>query len=151
MKNKIAVVLALAMVALFVIAASVSTFDSVRVNTVYAPTNTANFTIVTNDVVLNTLYTNRGQQSWIGFGVSLFSTNSGGGAVGIVVDQNADNTYEATIVQETSQVTGTGANSTSRRMIGTWLQPGARFYITNGSSSPGTAAVVGSSTQWVFQ
>lgn len=118
----------------------------------YTPTNTARFTILTNDFVFGTLYTNRPQRAWAQFGAILTTTNDGSGAIRWVVDQDADNTYESTDIEETLTISVGGTNSiTAIRNLGVWLQPGARFYPTNTSVSPGTAVMRGSSSMWVFQ
>lgn len=112
-------------------------------------TNTASFTIVTNDWVLNQYYTNANQRAWVQGDFVLSAAAAGTASVGLFVDQNNDGAFELT-----NNVVSAGplAALVSSQFIGGFLNPSARFVFTNVSTGVGsTAATRINSSQWVKQ
>lgn len=108
------------------------------------PTNTAPFTILTNDFAGNTLYTNRNQRATVVTGAGL-SSSGGFSDLGLLIDQDQNGTFDQTF-HWTLNVAGATTNS-----LVFYLQPNARFYFTNLSTGLAAAGLAVGQTQWVFQ
>lgn len=117
-------------------------------NTLYAETNTAPFDIVITDFTVNTWYTNDSRRAVVSLSFELDANATGTAKAGIYVDQAVDGTFETTKTVQT-----TGGTDAVQHECTAWLQPGARFAITNLSSGTGspTVTVVVGSCQWVKQ
>lgn len=111
-------------------------------------TNTASFTITTNDFVINSYYTNVAQRSHVSASLTLGATITDAAQVSLFVDQDADGTWERTGF--TAKVGGAIA-VTDIVQLGAWLQPGARFLWTNQSAGAATASITANSSQWIKQ
>lgn len=111
-------------------------------------TNVAQFDIVVTDFTINTWYTNDNRRAVVSLSFELDANTTGTAKAGIYVDQAVDGTFETT-----KTVQSTGLADPDQFECTAWLQPGARFAITNLSSGAGspTAAVVTGSCQWVKQ
>lgn len=113
------------------------------------PTNTANFSIATNDFVLNQYYTNVNQRAWVTASVSLTNILAADiSKVALYVDQAADGTFEQTGTEV--HINGV-ALSSSGGQLSFFLQPGARFVFTNLTGGTGAASINAMSSQWVKQ
>jgi hypothetical protein len=133
------------------VTAQTGTFSNVVAQSVAMPTNTASFTIATNDFVLNRYYTNAAQRAWVGCSVSM--TNEAFGdvtKVALYLDQDADGTWERTgVLVELFGATGNIPAGTMQ--LGAWVQPGGRFLFTNFTAGSATSWIQANSSQWVRQ
>lgn len=111
-------------------------------------TNTASADIVVTDFVINTTYTNDNRRAFVVFTAELDANATGVAKAALLIDQAVDGAYETIISAQ-----ATGLSDAVQHVICGWLQPNARFAITNISSGAGspTAAVVAGSSQWVKQ
>lgn len=114
------------------------------------PTNTASFSITTNDFVLNAYYTNTAQRAFVCATITMTNVLAADvSSVGLYVDQAGDGTFEhtGTIAKLNGVALLAGAQELSF-----FIQPGARFCFTNISSgaSP-VVAISAMSSQWVKQ
>lgn len=109
-------------------------------------TNIAVFDIVATDFVINTWYTNDNRRASLVVSFELDANTTGTAKAGLYIDQAVDGTFETTIT-----VQSTGLTDAVQNVVAGWLQPGARFAITNLSSGAGspTATVIAGSSQWV--
>lgn len=130
------------------LASQVNGTGNLRVHGGYFPTNSAPFTITTNDIPLNTWRTNGNQRATLIQSFFLTSALTGAATVSAYVDQDANGTFEQTGITA-SVGTLVAANGTFQLRIE--LQPLARFTFTNLSGAGATATVSGGScqlTQW---
>lgn len=106
--------------------------------------------IVTNDFVLNTYYTNEARLSWVSAVAGLTNILAGDvSKVGLWLDQNGDGTWEKTGVAVRLNGVALGAGS---EQLSAFVGPSGRFIFTNLSAgiSP-SAAIEENSSQWVKQ
>lgn len=108
-------------------------------------TNTASFTITTNEFALNTFYTNVSQRSWVSVTVGLLSGVAGNAQVALFIDQEQNGSFERTGI--TAALTGVAASDTNQ--ICGFIQPSGRFVFTNLSSGTGVANVQANGSEWV--
>ncbi len=113
-------------------------------------TNRAHFTILTNDFVFNTLYTNVNQRGRVSAIIGLTNVVSGVTEVALMVDQDGNGSYE----QSQFRVSvSSSVGITNNVPLGADLQPRAGFYWTNhstGGAGSGSRIRAGS-CQWVGQ
>jgi hypothetical protein len=110
-------------------------------------TNTASFTLVTNDFVLNTYYTNVAQRGWVQATIGLTNVlGSDNSWVALYLDQDANGTWEMQGIAARLQGIALLAGS---EPLSARLQPSARFIFTNLTTGTATASVVANSSQWV--
>lgn len=111
-----------------------------------APTNTASFTITTNDFVSGQLYTNVAQRASVTATISLTNILSTDFArMSLWVDQDADGSFE---MQGRNVSVGGVALVAATEVLWARLQPGARFSFTNQSGGTAVASVVANSSDW---
>lgn len=111
-------------------------------------TNSATFTITTNDFALNTYVTNVAQRAYVSASILLTSAVATSAKVALYVDQDGDGTFEQTGIAVQA---GAGSIVAEINQLGAYLQPSARFMFTNLSTGTATATVNGNGCQWVKQ
>lgn len=109
------------------------------------PTNTAPFAItnITFGFAIDTIYTNGNQRAHVQQSYDLDCVTVGPASVSLYLDQNADGTFE----RQNLEIQSTSA-SALRMIIGSFLQPNARFMFTNTSGGDGSVGIVVDSSQW---
>lgn len=122
-----------------------------NLNTSYIPTNTAAFTITTNDFVMNQFYTNVNQRALVS--ACFFLANSLSGTdvakVNLYLDQEGNGSFERTEIQVQNALISVNGII---EQLDAWIQPNGRFMFTNTSTAGTTSvSVVPGSSQWVRQ
>jgi hypothetical protein len=107
-----------------------------------APTNIARFTLVTNVVSVDTLYTNRNQRATVYQAYDLTSALLSAASVDLYVDDDADGSWDSIGLGLTSPV---GVTNVLRQILSFPLQPGSRYAVSNSSGASSTVAPSGPS------
>ncbi len=115
-------------------------------NQISGETNLAPYRIITNDFAFNTFYTNANQRANISFWISAYYS-AGYAQAGLFIDQDNNNNYEdrSRLLQTDFAITGT-----NQQFFSAFLQPNARFVISNLTGST-NIRIVTNNCSWVFQ
>lgn len=108
---------------------------------------TNGYIVSTNDFVLNQYYTNVSQQSFVASSIVLNPTTTTLVQVSLLVDQDANGTWESSGNSASSQSFGVISPITTMQQLSAIVQPGGRFCFTN--QSVGVASINPGSSQWI--
>lgn len=116
--------------------------------TIVAATNTANYTITTNDFVINTYYTNSAQRAWVSATINMTNVAAADfSRTSLYIDQNGDGAFERTGISSALSVALSGGS----QQLSAFIQPSGRFMFTNLSSGNAEASIAVNSSEWVKQ
>lgn len=112
-------------------------------------TNTAGYTRLTNDFVVDTFYTNRNQRSSIVFSYSLRSDTGTFAALFLYLDEDADGAWDQQF--PLSMLPNLDTINFTNTFSFPDLPPLCRFAVSNLSAPPATAGIEAGKSRWTFK